>query len=94
MAIRVDHGADTIKFTSTSVMGMSKLASGLPVQYQVSRLLSDGKPRTVAEIATELSDGSPKQVSSDSVDKALKRGEFQQIIDMTTGSTRKVWLNT
>jgi|TARA_R110000823_G_scaffold71749_11_gene165340 hypothetical protein len=94
MAIRVDHGADTIKFTSTSVMGMSKLASGLPVQYQISRLLSDGKPRTVSEIATELSDGSPKQVSSDSVDKALKRGEFQQVIDMTTGSTRKVWLNT
>jgi hypothetical protein len=28
------------------------------------------------------------------VDKALKRGEFQQVIDMTTGSTRKVWLNT
>ena len=94
MAIRVDHGDDTIKFTQTSVMGMAQLASGLPVPYQVERLLQDGKRRTVREIADELNDGDTgKTVSQDSIDKALHRGKgFKQITESDmNGKGRKVW---
>ena len=94
MAIRVDHGDDTIKFTQTSVMGMAQLASGLPVPYQVERLLQDGKRRTVREISEELNDGDTgKTVSQDSIDKALHRGKgFKQITESDmNGKGRKVW---
>ena len=93
LAIRIDHGSDTIKFTRTSVMAMTQLAAGLPVPYQVERLLQDGKHRTIAEIVEELNDGNTgKHVSHDAVSKALKRGtDYNQVIDMTTGKVRKVW---
>jgi hypothetical protein len=94
MAIRVSHGDGTIKFTKTSVMGMAKLASGLPVTYQVDRLLQDGNRRTVKEIADELNDGiTGNLVSQDSISKALRRGaEFKQITESDmAGKGRKVW---
>jgi len=94
MAIRVSHCDGTIKFTKTSVMGMAKLASGLPVTYQVDRLLQDGNRRTVKEIADELNDGNTGNlVSQDSISKALRRGaEFKQITESDiTGKGRKVW---
>ena len=99
MAIRVDHAEETIKFTATSVMGMAGLASGLPVPYQVERLLKDAlyKDSTVAEITAELNDGnSGKQVTMDGVDKALKRGGYKQVTQATVaGKPRKVWrMNT
>ena len=95
MAIRVDHGTDTIKFTATSIMGMAKLASGLPVPYQVERLLKDAmyKESTVSEITTALNDGNTgKPITMDGVDKALRRGSYQQVTqaDMS-GKSRKVW---
>lgn len=95
MAIRVDHSDEAIRFTATSVMGMAQLAAGLPVPYQVERLLQEAtyKASTVAEITRALNDGNTgKQVTQDGVDKALKRGSaFRQTIDMTSGKTRKVW---
>jgi hypothetical protein len=75
-------------------MGMAKLASGLPVTYQVDRLLQDGNRRTVKEIADELNDGNTGNlVSQDSISKALRRGaEFKQITESDiTGKGRKVW---
>ena len=92
MAVRVSHGDDTIKFTKTSVMGMQQIVAALPVAYQIGRLLTDGKERSVHEIWEELNDGALKPTSQDSIDKALRRGgDFQQHIDMTTGTQRKVW---
>ena len=93
MAVRVDHTDTTIKFTSTSVMGMAKLASGLPVSYQVERLLKDGKARTVAEIADELNDGNTgKPVTQDGVYKALNRGSFtNKNVSMMGAKPRLEW---
>jgi hypothetical protein len=67
VGFRLEFGADRTFVSTVDLASIDDLASGLDLWYRIKRVLQDGPPKTIVELADELN------AQPDSIKKAVSR---------------------